>query len=190
MRQTFGQTIGTNVTASGAILLGEFYQDGDKYINLENPSTTCIDNNSNRVCDATEANAPPSCRYDGTHCGLQCPQTGVYCSNRFAGSTNGSSNTTRQQTNNSNISPSISSQQNRINWLGLCLNPLVDYVIIEDCYTLTTPDGYTLTSEGQRVLRCLAGGALVGILAPEILVQIRHFGPAVNCGGLGGSSSQ
>lgn len=86
--------------------------------------------------------------------------------------------------------PQPQPQQNRINWLGLCLNPLVDYVIIEDCYTLTAPDGYTLTSEGQRVLRCLAGGALVGILAPEILVQIRHFGPAVNCGGLGGSSSQ
>ena len=86
--------------------------------------------------------------------------------------------------------PTIPSQQNRINWLGLCLNPLVDYVIIEDCYTLTTPDGYTLTSEGQRVLRCLAGGALVGILAPEILIQIRQLGPAVNCGGLGGTSSQ
>lgn len=86
--------------------------------------------------------------------------------------------------------PQPQPQQNPINWLGLCLNPLVDYVIIEDCYTLTTPDGYTLTSEGQRVLRCLAGGALVGILAPEILIQIRQLGPAVNCGGLGGSSSR
>jgi hypothetical protein len=85
--------------------------------------------------------------------------------------------------------PQLQPQQNRINWLELCLNPLVDYVIIEDCYTLTTPDGYTLTSEGQRVLRCLAGGALVGILAPEILIQIRHLGPAVNCGGLGGSQN-
>ena len=46
-------------------------------------------------------------------------------------------------------------QQNHINWLELCLNPLVDYVITEDCHTLTTPDGHTLTSEGQRVLKCL-----------------------------------
>ena len=57
--------------------------------------------------------------------------------------------------------PQPQPQQNRINWLELCLNPLVDYVIIEDCHTLTTPDGYTLTSEGQRVLRCLAGGLLL-----------------------------
>lgn len=84
----------------------------------------------------------------------------------------------------------LPSQQNRINWLELCLNPLVDYVITEECSTLTTPDGYTLTSEGKRVLRCLAAGALVGILAPEVLGQIRQQGPAVNCGGLGGSSSQ
>jgi hypothetical protein len=81
-------------------------------------------------------------------------------------------------------------QQNRINWLELCLNPLVDYVITEDCHTLTTPDGHTLTSEGQRVLKCLAAGALVGILAPEVLGQIRQQGPAVNCGGQGATSLQ
>ena len=52
-------------------------------------------------------------------------------------------------------SQQIPSQQNRINWLELCLNPLVDYVITEECSTLTTPDGYKLTSEGKRVLRCL-----------------------------------
>jgi hypothetical protein len=73
------------------------------------------------------------------------------------------------------------SLQNRINWLEICMNPLVDYVITEPCSTLTTPDGYTLTSEGDRVLRCLAGGALVGLLAPELLMQIRQLGPAVNC---------
>ena len=81
-------------------------------------------------------------------------------------------------------------QQNRINWLELCLNPLVDYVITEDCHTLTTPDGHTLTSEGQLVLKCLAAGALVGILAPEVLGQIRQQGPAVNCGGQGATSLQ
>lgn len=74
-------------------------------------------------------------------------------------------------------------QQNRINWGEICANPLVDYVITEPCSTLTSPDGYTLTAEGERVLRCLAGGALVGLLAPELLTQIRQLGPAVNCGG-------
>jgi hypothetical protein len=73
--------------------------------------------------------------------------------------------------------------QNRINWLEICMNPLVDYVITEPCSTLTTSDGYTLTPEGERVLRCLAGGALVGLLAPELLTQIRQLGPAVNCRG-------
>ena len=74
-------------------------------------------------------------------------------------------------------------QQNRINWGEICMNPLVDYVITEPCSTLTSPDGYTLTAEGERVLRCLAGGALVGLLAPELLTQIRQLGPAVDCRG-------
>ena len=76
--------------------------------------------------------------------------------------------------------PYVPQQQARINWGDLCMNPLVDYVITEPCSTLTSPDGYTLTSEGQRVLMCLAGGALVGILAPDVLVQIRQLGPAVS----------
>ena len=62
------------------------------------------------------------------------------------------------------------------------MNPLVDFVITEPCSTLTALDGYTLTPEGERVLSCLAGGALVGILAPELLVEIRELGPAVGCG--------
>jgi hypothetical protein len=62
---------------------------------------------------------------------------------RLRGSANASSNGVVQQTNNSNLYPPISSQQNRINWLELCTNPLVDHVISEPCYTLTTPDGYT-----------------------------------------------
>ena len=169
-------TIGTNVTASGAIFLGESYQNGDKYINLDNPSTTCIDNNSNRVCDATEPNPPLSCRYDRACSNI--PRQTV-----TQGSTNGSSNAVVQQYNNSNLYPPTLSQQNRINWGEICMSPLVDYVITEPCTTLTSPDGYTLTAEGERVLRCLAGGALVGLLAPELLTQIRQLGPAVNCGG-------
>ncbi len=39
-----------------------------------------------------------------------------------------------------------------------------------------------LLLQKERVLRCLAGGALVGILQPELLIQIRELGPAVNCG--------
>jgi hypothetical protein len=31
----------------------------------------------------------------------------------------------------------------------------VDERIIEPCETLTSPDGYTLTPEGQRVLKCI-----------------------------------
>jgi hypothetical protein len=77
--------------------------------------------------------------------------------------------------------PSVS-RQNQINWGAICRNPIVDSVITEPCHTLTTPDGYTLTPEGERVLRCLAGGALVGLLAPELLIQIKEIGPAVNCG--------
>jgi hypothetical protein len=74
-------------------------------------------------------------------------------------------------------------QQNRINWLEICMDPLVDYVITEPCSTLTTADGFTLTPEGQRVLSCLAVGALVGILDPALLIQIRELGPAVGCAG-------
>jgi hypothetical protein len=31
----------------------------------------------------------------------------------------------------------------------------------------------------ERVLRCLAGGALLGLLPPELLTQIRQLGPPV-----------
>jgi hypothetical protein len=36
-----------------------------------------------------------------------------------------------------------------INWGEVCRNPIVDFVIKEPCYTLTTPDGYTLTPWGN-----------------------------------------
>jgi hypothetical protein len=113
--------------------------------------------------------------------------TSGYYNGRFTGQTL-ENITSSNRTFGTNIT--AVGQQNRINWLELCLNPLVDYVITEPCNTLTTPDGYTLTSEGQRVLRCLAGGVLVGLIAPEALVQIRQLGQAVNCGGLEESSSQ
>lgn len=171
---SFPASLQENVTSSGAMFLGSFYQDGDRYINLDNPSTTCIDNNSNLVCDATESNPPLSCRYDRACSSLPGQPLGF---------TNGSSTGPVQQTNNSSFYPPVSSQQNRINWLEICMNPLVDYVITEPCSTLATPDGYTLTPEGERVLRCLAGGALVGLLAPEMLIEIKELGPAVNCGG-------
>jgi hypothetical protein len=74
-------------------------------------------------------------------------------------------------------------QQNRINWGEICRNPLVDTLITEPCDTLTTPDGYTLTPEGERVLRCLAGGAVLGVVKPEALTAARALGPAVGCGG-------
>ena len=40
----------------------------------------------------------------------------------------------------------------------------------------------THTQGRERVLRCLAGGALLGLLPPELL-QIRQLGPPVNCRG-------
>ena len=73
-------------------------------------------------------------------------------------------------------------QQNRINWGAICRNPIVDSFISEPCGTLTSPDGFTLTSEGERVLRCIGGGAVVTLLAPEVLASIRSLGPAVGCG--------
>ena len=44
--------------------------------------------------------------------------------------------------------PSLS-KQNLINWGSICRNPIVDSFITEPCYTLTTPDGYTVTPEGE-----------------------------------------
>jgi hypothetical protein len=47
----------------------------------------------------------------------------------------------------------------------------VDALITEPCETLTTPDGYTLTNEGNRVfLVCIGGGALATLLGLADLV--------------------
>jgi hypothetical protein len=51
-------------------------------------------------------------------------------------------------------------QQQGINWLKECKNPVIDAKIKEPCEELTTPDGYTLTPLGEHVLACLRGDPL------------------------------
>jgi hypothetical protein len=80
------------------------------------------------------------------------------------------------------ISVPIQPQQNRINWGAICRNPIVDSYISEPCETLTSPDGFTLTSRGNRVIACLGVGGIATFLAPEILASIKSLGPAVGCG--------
>jgi hypothetical protein len=72
----------------------------------------------------------------------------------------------------------------RINWGVMCRNPIVDPFITEPCYTLTTPDGYTLTAEGKRVVRCLGAGIILLVYDPtgKTLAAARAIGPAVGCG--------
>jgi hypothetical protein len=76
--------------------------------------------------------------------------------------------------------PSISTNtQSRINWGEVCRNPLVDPLIGEACETLTSPDGYALTLDGHRVLKCIGGGVLATLLGrPDLL----SLGPSVGCG--------
>ena len=61
-----------------------------------------------------------------------------------------------------------SSTSGGINWLAICRIPAVDIFLSEPCETLTTPDGYTLTAEGERVVRCI-GGLAVGTLVLSYL---------------------
>jgi hypothetical protein len=78
---------------------------------------------------------------------------------------------------------SSSSASTRINWGEICRNPIVDFAIAEPCRTLTTSDGFTLTAEGQRVLKCIAGGGLL-LLADRSgawLAAAKQLGPAVGC---------
>lgn len=49
----------------------------------------------------------------------------------------------------------------RINWLEVCKSPMVDAVVSEPCETLTSPDGFTLTAKGQRVIGCFIGAAVL-----------------------------
>jgi hypothetical protein len=48
-----------------------------------------------------------------------------------------------------------------INWLQICRNPIVDTIVTEPCETLTSPDGYTLTREGERVVGCVLGAGVL-----------------------------
>jgi hypothetical protein len=58
-------------------------------------------------------------------------------------------------------------QQQGINWLKECKNPVVDAKIKEPCEELTTPDGYTLTPQGEHVLACLRGNPLALLAVTE-----------------------
>jgi len=69
----------------------------------------------------------------------------------------------RQQQPSGSISLPVQPQQNRINWGAICRNPIVDSFISEPCETLTSPDGFTLNSRGQRVLVCLGEEGLLPI---------------------------
>lgn len=83
------------------------------------------------------------------------------------------------------VAQEAEAQQTRgINWDEICRNPIVDAVIVEPCSTLTTNRGYTLTYEGERVLRCIAGGAVLLIYDPsgQTLAAAQALGPAVGCG--------
>ena len=88
-------------------------------------------------------------------------------------------------TNPYSSSSPIQQQQRSINWGQLCRNPIVDLLITEPCHTLTTRDGYTLTSEGERVIRCLAAGGVLLLYDPSgnTLGAAQVLGPAVGCGG-------
>jgi hypothetical protein len=79
-------------------------------------------------------------------------------------------------------------QARDINWGEICRNPIVDAVIVEPYNTLTTPDGYTLTKEGERVLACLVGGGLLLLIDPSgvTLMEAQYLvGKVVGCGSRG-----
>jgi hypothetical protein len=77
------------------------------------------------------------------------------------------------------------------NWLQFCRSPAVDLVVSEPCETLTSPDGYTLTQEGQRVMGCFLGAGLLlaadptgkTLLTATTLAQSAHL-----CGGVSAPS--
>jgi hypothetical protein len=78
------------------------------------------------------------------------------------------------------ITESFSTSSNRgINWADMCR--LADALISEPCRELVNSNNpYKLTSEGERVLNCIGGGALALATGhPELL----SLGPSVGCGG-------
>jgi hypothetical protein len=74
-------------------------------------------------------------------------------------------------------------------WYNVCKIPFVDAVIIEDCRGLVSnhdPYKQGLSTEGWRVAKCIAGGALLIYGGhPELL----NLGPAVGCPSAGSSPS-
>jgi hypothetical protein len=68
---------------------------------------------------------------------------------------------------------------NGFNWLNFCKISIVDSFITEPCNTLTSPDGYTLTTEGQKVLGCIGGGTLAVLTGHSELVDLKSL---VGCG--------
>ena len=82
-------------------------------------------------------------------------------------------------TSNATSASNSTNQESRINWGQICRSILVDPWIAEPCETLTSPDGYTLTSEDERVLKCIGAGAAATVLGrPDLL----GLGSAVGCG--------
>ncbi len=80
---------------------------------------------------------------------------------------------------NTGNSPNTGSTRG-INWGAICKS--FDNLIVEPCETLTTPDGYTLTSVGQRVfLVCIGGSGLAAALGHSELIA--PLGSAARCGG-------
>ena len=77
-------------------------------------------------------------------------------------------------------------QQQGVNWLEICRNPMIDALITEPCESLTSPDGYTLTPQGEHALACIGGGALTLLISQPELLALRD---AVGCGGNSGSNS-
>src|SRR6476660_7051187 len=90
------------------------------------------------------------------------------------------------------FSPIYAQQQpgTGVNWLEICKNPLVDAFITEPCETLVSPDGYTLTPLGERVLGCITGGTLALLVSqPELLALRDAVGCGPNSSSSGSSSS-
>lgn len=68
-----------------------------------------------------------------------------------------------------------------INWLKVCKS--LDFFISEPCNTLTSEDGLTPTEEGDKVLRCIAGGGLLLLIdhSGQTFAQAQALGPEVGC---------
>jgi hypothetical protein len=55
----------------------------------------------------------------------------------------------------------IQAHSQGINWAEICRSLFVDKLITESCSGLTTNDGYQLTAEGERIVACVPGKALM-----------------------------